>query len=150
MRALIQRVTTASVRIEGTVHGEIGHGFLVLLGVAEMDTPEDIAWLAPKLARLRLFADGQGAMNLSLLETGGSILLVSQFTLFASTRKGNRPSFLRAARPEQAIPLYEAFRDALAAELGKPVPTGVFGADMQISLTNDGPVTILIDSADRE
>jgi D-tyrosyl-tRNA(Tyr) deacylase len=150
MRALIQRVTTASVRIEGTVHGEIGHGFLVLLGVAEMDTPEDIAWLAPKLARLRLFADGQGAMNLSLLETGGSILLVSQFTLFASTRKGNRPSFLRAARPEQAIPLYEAFRDALAAELGKPVPTGVFGADMQISLTNDGPVTILIDSAARE
>lgn len=150
MRALIQRVTTASVRIEGNVHGEIGHGFLVLLGVAEMDTPEDIAWLAPKLARLRLFADGQGAMNLSLLETGGSILLVSQFTLFASTRKGNRPSFLRAARPEQAIPLYEAFRDALAAELGKPVPTGVFGADMQISLTNDGPVTILIDSAARE
>jgi D-tyrosyl-tRNA(Tyr) deacylase len=150
MRALIQRVTTASVRIEGTVHGEIGHGFLVLLGVAEMDTPEDIAWLAPKLARLRLFADGQGAMNLSLLETGGSILLVSQFTLFASTRKGNRPSFLRAARPEQAIPLYEAFRDALAAELGKSVPTGVFGADMQISLTNDGPVTILIDSAARE
>ncbi len=140
----------ASVRIEGKVHAEIGLGFLVLLGVAEADTPEDIAWLAPKLARLRLVADGQGAMNLSLLETGGSILLVSQFTLFASTRKGNRPSFLRAARPEQAIPLYEAFRDALAAELGKPVPTGVFGADMQITLTNDGPVTVLIDSAARE
>ena len=150
MRALVQRVTAASVRIEGKVHAEIGLGFLVLLGVAEADTPEDIAWLAPKLARLRLLADGQGAMNLSLLETGGSILLVSQFTLFASTRKGNRPSFLRAARPAQAIPLYEAFRDALAAELGKPVPTGVFGADMQITLTNDGPVTVLIDSAARE
>ena len=150
MRALVQRVTAASVRIEGKVHAEIGLGFLVLLGVAEADTPEDIAWLAPKLARLRLLADGQGAMNLSLLETGGSILLVSQFTLFASTRKGNRPSFLRAARPAQAIPLYEAFRDALAAELGKPVPTGVFGADMQITLTNDGPVTVLIDSATRE
>ena len=150
MRALIQRVTAASVRIGGTVHGEIGDGFLVLLGVAETDTPDDIAWLAPKLARLRLFADGQGAMNLSLLETGGSILLVSQFTLFASTRKGNRPSFLRAARPEQAIPLYGALRDALAAELGKPVPSGVFGAEMQITLTNNGPVIVWIDTAARE
>jgi len=150
MRALIQRVTSATVRIDGTIHGEIEAGLLILLGVAETDTPEDIAWLAPKLARLRLFPDDTGAMNLSLLETGGSLLLVSQFTLFASTKKGNRPSFLRAARPEQAVPLYEACQAALAAQLGHPIPTGRFGADMQITLTNDGPVTLLIDTAHRE
>lgn len=150
MRALVQRVTSASVSIGGTVHSAIGPGLLVLLGIAESDTSAEILWLAPKLAKLRIFADEAGAMNRSLTDHGGQVLLVSQFTLLASTQKGNRPSFLRAARPEQAIPLYEAFRDALARELGQPVATGVFGADMQIQLTNDGPVTLWIDSAARE
>jgi D-tyrosyl-tRNA(Tyr) deacylase len=150
VRALVQRVTAASVSIAGHVRATIGPGLLILLGIADTDTPEDIAWLAPKLAKLRLFADSAGALNLSLTDTGGEALLVSQFTLLASTKKGNRPSFLRAARPEQAIPLYEAFRDALARELARPIPTGIFGTDMQISLTNDGPVTLWIDSASRE
>ena len=150
MRALVQRVTAASVSIGGSVHNSIGPGLLILLGIAETDTPDDITWLAPKLAKLRLFSDPSGAMNLSLLDTGGSALLVSQFTLLASTQKGNRPSFLRAARPGQAVPLYEEFRDTLARELGRAVPTGIFGADMQISLTNDGPVTIWLNSAQRE
>lgn len=123
---------------------------LVLLGIADTDTEADISWLVPKIAKLRIFGDDAGAINRSLADTGGEVLLVSQFTLLASTQKGNRPSFLRAARPEQAVPLYEAFRDALAAVLGKLVPTGIFGADMQIALTNDGPVTIWIDSANRE
>lgn len=147
MRSLIQRVTSASVSVGGRLHSAIGPGLLILLGIAETDTPEDIAWLVPKLAKLRLFADPAGAMNLSLLDTGGEALVVSQFTLFASTKKGNRPSFLAAARPELAIPLYEAFRDALAHTLNRSVPTGIFGANMQITLTNDGPVTLLIDSA---
>lgn len=150
MRALVQRVTSASVRIDGIVHGEIGRGMLVLLGIATTDTLEDIAWLAPKIGRLRIFADDQGAMNCTLTETGGGLLLVSQFTLLASTKKGNRPSFLRAARPDQAIPLYEAFRDTLARELGQPIPCGRFGADMQVALINDGPVTVWIDSTQRE
>ena len=150
MRALVQRVAAASVSIGGEVHASIGPGLLLLLGIADTDTPDDIAWLAPKLAKLRLFGDTAGALNLSLAETGGEVLLVSQFTLLASTKKGNRPSFLRAARPDIAIPLYEAFRDALARELARPVPTGVFGADMQITLTNDGPVTLWLDSANRE
>ena len=150
MRALLQRVTAAAVSIHGTVHSAIGPGMLILLGIADTDTPDDIAWLAPKLVKLRLFADPAGAMNLSLMETGGEALLVSQFTLLASTKKGNRPSFLRAARPEEAIPLYEAFRDALAQELARPVPTGLFGADMQITLTNDGPVTLWLDSTQRD
>lgn len=150
MRALIQRVTSASVSIGGQLHSSIGQGLLVLLGIADSDTAAEIAWLAPKVARLRIFADADGAMNRSLADVDGAVLLVSQFTLLASSQKGNRPSFLRAARPEQAIPLYGAFRDALAAETGKPVATGVFGADMQISLVNDGPVTIWIDSQVRE
>lgn len=150
MRALIQRVTSASVTIDGTVHGHIGAGMLILLGIAESDTVADIQWLVPKLAKLRIFSDAGGALNLSLTDTGGEALLISQFTLLASTRNGNRPSFLHAARPEQAIPLYEAFRAALAHELQRPVPTGKFGADMQIALTNDGPVTIWIDSAHRD
>lgn len=150
MRTLIQRVSAASVTIGGHVHSAIGPGLLIFLGIADTDTLQDVAWLAPKLAKLRLFADSAGAMNLSLFDTGGSALLVSQFTLLASTQKGNRPSFLRAARPVYAIPLYEAFRDALAGELGRPVSTGVFGADMQITLTNDGPVTVWIDSSRRE
>ena len=150
MRALIQRVTSASVSIDGAVHAHIGAGMLILLGIAESDTAADIQWLVPKLARLRIFSDAGGALNLSLTDTGNEALLVSQFTLLASTRKGNRPSFLRAARPEQAIPLYEAFRDALAHELQRPIPNGKFGADMQVNLTNDGPVTIWIDSAQRD
>ncbi|MDB6136643.1 MAG: D-tyrosyl-tRNA(Tyr) deacylase [Verrucomicrobiales bacterium] len=150
MRALVQRVSSASVSIDGQIHASIGPGLMVLLGISESDTVAETAWLAPKVVRLRIFGDEAGAMNRSLADTGGEILLVSQFTLLASTQKGNRPSFLRAARPEQAIPLYESFRDALAAELGKPVPTGVFGADMQIALINAGPVTIWIDSQARE
>lgn len=150
MRALIQRVTSASVSIGGQIHSSIGPGMLVLLGIADSDTAAEIAWLAPKVARLRIFADEAGAMNRSLTDVDGAVLLVSQFTLLASTQKGNRPSFLRAARPEQAIPIYGAFRDTLAAETGKPVATGVFGADMQISLVNDGPVTIWIDSQARD
>ncbi len=150
MRALVQRVTNASVTIGGTVHSAIGPGLLILLGIADTDTPDDIAWLASKLAKLRLFGDTAGALNLALTDTGGEALVVSQFTLLASTKKGNRPSFLRAARPEQAIPLYEAFCAALTRELQRPVATGVFGADMQITLTNDGPVTLCIDSATRE
>ena len=150
MRALVQRVTAASVSIDSAIHSSIGPGLLILLGIADTDTPLDIAWLAPKLAKLRVFADAAGSMNLSLLDTGGSALVVSQFTLLASTQKGNRPSFLRAARPEQAIPLYEAFCDALTHELARPVQTGRFGADMKITLTNDGPVTVWLDSAQRE
>lgn len=150
MRVLIQRVTSASVSIAGEVHGAIGPGLLVLLGIAETDTPEEVAWLVPKVAKLRIFADETGALNRSVTDTGGGVLVVSQFTLLASTKKGNRPSFLRAARPEQAIPLYENFCRALSQELGHSVATGVFGADMQVALTNDGPVTIWIDSAQRE
>jgi len=150
MRALIQRVTSASVTLEGYVHAQIGAGMLILLGIAESDTVADIQWLVPKLAKLRIFSDDSGALNLSLTDIGGEALLISQFTLLASTRKGNRPSFLRAARPQQAIPLYEALRDALAHELQRPVPTGIFGADMQIALINDGPVTIWLDSSHRD
>jgi D-aminoacyl-tRNA deacylase len=150
MRVLIQRVSSASVSIAGEVTGSIGSGMLVLLGIAETDTAEEIAWLVPKVAKLRIFADETGALNRSVTDTGGGVLVVSQFTLLASTKKGNRPSFLRAARPEQAIPLYETFCRTLSLELGHPVATGVFGADMQVALTNDGPVTIWIDSAQRE
>ena len=150
MRALIQRVANVSVSIHGKCHGSIGPGMLILLGISSADSAQDIAWLVPKLARLRIFADAAGAMNLCLAESGGQALLISQFTLLASTKKGNRPSFLNAARPEQAIPLYEAFHAALAVELAQDVPTGVFGADMQVALTNDGPVTIWLDSALRE
>ena len=150
MRALIQRVSRASVGIHGKDHGSIGPGMLIFLGISSADSSEDIAWLVPKLVKLRIFADPAGAMNLSLGESGGQALLISQFTLLASTKKGNRPSFLNAARPEQAIPLYEAFHAALSSELGQIVPTGIFGADMQVTLTNDGPVTIWLDSAARE
>ncbi len=150
MRALVQRVRSASVSIADALQGEIGPGLLVLLGISTADTLDDVAWLAPKLVKLRIFPDPAGAMNCSVSDCGGEILLVSQFTLLASTQKGNRPSFLRAARPEQAIPLYEAFRAALIRELGRPVPSGIFGADMQVSLCNDGPVTLWLDSAARE
>jgi D-aminoacyl-tRNA deacylase len=150
MRALIQRVSSASVTISGRVHSSIGAGFLILLGIEDADTAEDSAWLAGKIARLRIFSDADGHMNLSLQETGGEALVVSQFTLHAATKKGNRPSFIRAARPEKAIPDYESFCAALSAELGRPVQTGVFGADMKIALINDGPVTIWMDSQARE
>ena len=150
MRALLQRVSSASVTIDGTIHSAIGAGLLILVGIEEPDNTDDIAWLAGKIARMRIFGDDAGHMNLSLQETGGEALVVSQFTLHASTKKGNRPSFIRAARPEQAIPAYESFCAALTAELGRAVKTGVFGADMKVALTNDGPVTIWIDSRARE
>ena len=150
MRAVIQRVSQASVTIAGCGHGAMGAGLLVLVAVEDADTGEDIAWLAAKLVRLRIFPDEAGLMNRSVQDLGGEILVVSQFTLFASTKKGNRPSYLRSARPEQAIPLYEGFVAQLAVELGRPIKTGVFGADMTVSLINDGPVTILLDSRSRE
>ncbi len=150
MRAVIQRVSEASVSIGGEQRAAIGRGLLVLIGIEEGDGDEDINWLSGKIARLRVFSDDQGLMNRSVQEIGGSILVVSQFTLLASTHKGNRPSFTRAARPETAVPLYERFVKRLEAELGKPVATGEFGAMMQVSLVNDGPVTILIDTRLRE
>lgn len=144
MRAVVQRVLNASVAIGGTVKGEIGKGYLVLLGIEENDTEKDLDYIAEKLLGLRVFEDEAGKMNRSVLDAGGSILLVSQFTLYGDARKGRRPSFIRAARPEKAIPLYEAMIAHLRAAL--PVETGEFGADMQVSLVNDGPVTILLDS----
>ena len=150
MRAVIQRVSEASVTISGQIRGAIQKGLLVLLAVEEADTPEDIEWLSGKMVRLRIFNDDQGAMNRSVQEAGGDILLISQFTLFASTKKGNRPSYSRAARPEIAVPLFEAFTRKLSEDLGKPVKTGEFGADMKVSLVNDGPVTIVIDSRNKE
>ena len=144
MRAVVQRVLNAAVAIGGTVKGEIGKGYLVLLGIEENDTEKDLDYIAEKLLGLRVFEDEAGKMNRSVLDAGGSILLVSQFTLYGDARKGRRPSFIRAARPEKAIPLYEAMIARLRAAL--PVETGEFGADMQVSLVNDGPVTILLDS----
>lgn len=150
MRAVIQRISQASVAINSQTKAAIGTGLLVLVGVEEADTADDIEWLSGKIVRLRVFPDDQGVMNRSVPEAGGGLLVISQFTLFASTKKGNRPSYSRAARPEAAIPLYDAFVRRLAADLGKPVQTGEFGADMKVSLTNDGPVTIIIDSKIRE
>ena len=150
MRAVVQRVSQASVTVGGVVRAAISHGLVVLVAVEEADTGEDLEWLSGKIVRLRVFNDGQGVMNRSMLEVGGEILVISQFTLFASTKKGNRPSYSRAARPEVAIPLYEAFVQRLTVDLGKPVRTGEFGADMQVRLTNDGPVTIWFDTRMRE
>jgi D-tyrosyl-tRNA(Tyr) deacylase len=150
MRAVIQRVSNASVTIDGQIRGAIAHGVLVLLAVEESDTAEDIEWLSGKIVRLRIFDDEQGVMNRSVQEVGGEILLISQFTLFASTRKGNRPSYIRSARPEVAVPLYERFLARLTQDFGKPIQTGEFGAQMLVTLTNDGPVTIIIDSRARE
>jgi D-tyrosyl-tRNA(Tyr) deacylase len=146
---ILQRVSQAQVTIGGVVKGPIGAGLLVLAAVEESDTSEDIAWLSGKIVRLRIFNDDQGVMNRSVQELGGGLLVISQFTLFASTRKGNRPSYSRSARPEVAIPLYNQLVAQLSADLGRPVETGEFGADMQVSLTNDGPVTIIIDSKER-
>lgn len=150
MRAVIQRVSQASVTIDGQVRAAIGPGLLVLVGVEDADGPEDIEWLAGKIVRLRIFNDEQGLMNRSVQEVGGRILVVSQFTLHASTKKGNRPSYIRAARPEVAEPLYAALVRRLSELLGQPVATGEFGAMMQVALVNDGPVTILIDTKARE
>ena len=150
MRAIIQRVTQAQVQIDGKLFSEIGNGLLVLLGIEDADSDEDINWLAQKIVNLRVFNDENGVMNISLIDANFEILLVSQFTLFASTKKGNRPSYIKASRPEFATPLYEKMIAKLEALLGKKIATGTFGADMQISLTNDGPVTIMIDSKMKE
>jgi len=150
MRAVVQRVTRCSVTIGGEPRSSIGRGLAVLVAVENSDTREDADWIAAKIGRMRLFADGNGVMNLSLVQTGGEIMIISQFTLFASTRKGNRPSYIRAAAPSHAVPLYEYFIERAAAECATVPQTGVFGADMQVELVNDGPVTILIDSKNRE
>lgn len=150
MKAVIQRVTKASVHINTQLKAEIGNGLLVLIGIEEADSSEDIEWLCLKLCNLRIFDDANGIMNLSVREINGEILAVSQFTLMASTKKGNRPSYIKAARPEIAIPLYQQFVRQLEQELGKSVATGEFGADMQIELLNDGPVTICIDTKNKE
>jgi len=150
MRAVIQRVSSASVTIDGVIKSSIGAGLLVLLGVGHEDNKDDIDWLVKKISGLRIFNDGDGVMNLSVMETGGDIIVVSQFTLMAQTKKGNRPSYIGAAGHEKAIPLYEQFCKALSEAIGKPVRTGEFGADMKVSLVNDGPVTICIDTKNKE
>ncbi len=150
MRAVIQRVSSASVSIEGKVKGEIGQGLMVLLGVGENDDHECIQWLSQKVVNMRIFSDEEGKMNRSLVDVGGGMLVVSQFTLHASTKKGNRPSFVRAGKPDLAIPLYEDFVGECEKLLGKKVETGEFGADMQCALVNDGPVTIIVDTKDRQ
>ncbi len=150
MRIVLQRVSSASVTIDGRVTGQIGSGLVVLLGIAADDGPADGEWLAQKLVKLRIFADEAGAMNRSVMENGGGILLISQFTLLANTQKGARPSFNQAARPEHARPLYQLFITQLTTMLGRPVATGEFGAHMQVALVNDGPVTLIIDSKVRE
>ncbi len=150
MRALIQRVLNASVSIENKPKASIDHGILIFLGIEEADTNEDIEWLSGKIARLRIFRDDKGIMNLSLMDVEGDVMLISQFTLHASTKKGNRPSYIHAARPEIAVPLYEQFIARMEQDLGKSVKTGEFGAYMQVELVNDGPVTIMIDSKNRE
>ncbi len=150
MRIIIQRVTSASVSINNNVFSSIGNGLLVLLGIEDSDTEEDLNWLAQKIVNLRIFNDENGVMNVSLLDAKKEILLVSQFTLFASTKKGNRPSYIKASKPDIAIPLYEKMIATLNQLTNQPIATGVFGADMQISLTNDGPVTIMIDSKLKE
>jgi D-aminoacyl-tRNA deacylase len=150
MRAVIQRVNRASVTIDREIKSSIGNGLLVLVGIEDADTGDDLEWLSMKIVNLRIFNDNEGVMNVSIRDSGGDILLVSQFTLFAATKKGNRPSYIRASKPPVAIPLYEQLITRLAADLGKPVGTGEFGADMKVELVNDGPVTILIDTKARE
>ena len=150
MRAVIQRVKHASVTIEGSVKSSIGQGFLVLLGVCNEDTTEDVEWLVKKIANLRVFDDDEGVMNRSVIDVGGEALVVSQFTLYASYKKGNRPSWFRAGSHEHSIPLYEAFCQQLSDQIGKPVGTGEFGADMKVELLNDGPVTICMDTKNKE
>lgn len=150
MRAVIQRVLRASVTVEDTLISSIEAGLLILLGIENEDTKDDIEWLSRKIANLRIFNDQSGVMNRSLLETDGEVIVVSQFTLHASTKKGNRPSYLKAAKPEISVPLYEKFVEQVQIDLGKPVGTGIFGADMKVDLLNDGPVTIVIDTKNKE
>ena len=150
MRAVVQKVSEAHITINRETKKKIGPGLLILLGIEDSDGPADIEWLSGKISRLRIFDDAEGVMNLSVLDVDGSVMVVSQFTLHASTRKGNRPSYIKAAAPEVAIPLYEKFISAIEHDLSKPVVTGEFGASMQINLTNDGPVTIMIDTKNRE
>lgn len=150
MIAVIQKVSRAAVAIEGKIHSSIGKGLLVLVGIEDADDQLDIDWLSHKISHLRVFCDDDDVMNLNVGNVGGELLIISQFTLHASTKKGNRPSYVKAAHPEVAIPLYEAFVDACAEELKKPVQTGVFGANMKVDLQNDGPVTIIIDTKDKK
>ena len=150
MRAVIQRVSNAKVEIDGVVCGVVNKGLLILIGIEEADIQEDIDWLSRKIIQLRIFGDEAGLMNKSIMDINGNILLVSQFTLFGQFKKGNRPSFIKAARPEIAIPLYEKLKEELNHKLGKTIETGIFGADMKVSLTNDGPVTLYIDTKNKE
>jgi D-tyrosyl-tRNA(Tyr) deacylase len=150
MRVVLQRVTSASVIVEDKIVGEIQKGIVVLVGIENADLQEDIDWLVTKITQLRIFGDENGVMNLSVEEVNGDVLVVSQFTLHAATKKGNRPSYIKAARPEVAIPIYEKFVSSLETKLGKKVATGIFGADMKVALLNDGPVTIIIDSKNKE
>lgn len=150
MRVVIQRVSEASITIEGQIRAAIGYGLLILLGIEDADTEEDIEWLCRKISNLRIFNDSQGVMNLEVTEVGGQLMVVSQFTLHAGTKKGNRPSYIRASKPAFAVPMYEAFVERLRAISGIEVKTGVFGADMKVALVNDGPVTIIIDTKIKE
>lgn len=150
MRVVIQRVAHAKVEVDQSVVGSIGAGLLVLVGIEDADQMEDVEWLTGKIINLRIFNDASGVMNLSVKDIGGSILVISQFTLHASTKKGNRPSYIRASKPDHAVPLYEAFKQRLGDELGKKVEAGIFGADMKVSLLNDGPVTITMDTKNKE
>jgi len=150
MRAVIQRVNSACCRVEGEIAGQIGPGLLVFLGIEKTDTADDLAWLAQKVCKVRVFEDEAGKMNLPVSEVGGGVLVISQFTLYGNLKKGTRPSFNRSAPPDMAIPLYEAFIKAVSTDLGKPVPAGIFGADMKIDAANDGPVTLILDSQQRD
>ncbi len=150
MRAVIQRVSSASVTVDGTKTANIGQGLLVLLGIEDADSKEDIEWLSKKMVNLRIFNDADGVMNRSVLDVGGDVIVVSQFTLHALTKKGNRPSYIKASKPDVAIPIYEEFVEKMEKELGKEVGMGIFGADMKVELLNDGPVTIIIDTKNRE
>lgn len=150
MRVVIQRVSEASVKIEGSIKSQIGTGLMILLGIENEDNDEDIEWLVRKIINMRIFPDDEGIMNRSLLDENGEVLLISQFTLHASTKKGNRPSYIKAAKPDISVPLYEKFIEKMESELGKKIGTGEFGADMKVSLINDGPVTICMDSKSKE
>lgn len=150
MRAVIQRVSSASVKVEGIITGEIQQGLLVLVGIEDSDGQEDLEWLSGKVVNLRIFNDEEGVMNRSVKDIEGGVLVVSQFTLHAATKKGNRPSYIRASKPEMAIPVYEQFKHQLSMDLGKEIASGIFGADMKVQLLNDGPVTIIIDTKNRE
>src|ERR1700744_4597491 len=150
MRAVLQRVSEASCQVDGEITGQIGTGFLILLGIEDADTTEDLQWLAQKIANMRVFGDEEGLMNKSLADIDGNILLISQFTLFGNAKKGNRPSFIPAAKPDKAIPVYEQMIEELKTLTGKRIATGIFGADMKVSLVNDGPVTIVMDTKQRD